>query len=150
MRRDLYGDPIPEPEPEEKKPNYFYQFFKDITYGKTNIMLAQDIENEYKPYNMNKNLSYSTEWIFTVNDMNGLPHLPNRLQYDYFINSIRRRSRKLESWIKPEKSDDLEAVKEYYNYSNQKAKDSMLLLSDTEIEYIKSKTYKGGKENDKC
>ena len=115
MRRDLYGDPIPEPEPEEKKPNYFYQFFKDITYGKTNIMLAQDIENEYKPYNMNKNLSYSTEWIFTVNDMNGLPHLPNRLQYDYFINSIRRRSRKLESWIKPEKSDDLEAVKEYYN-----------------------------------
>ena len=112
-------------------------------------MLAQDIENEYKPYNMNKNLSYSTEWIFTVNDMNGLPHLPNRLQYDYFINSIRRRSRKLESWIKPEKSDDLEAVKEYYNYSNQKAKDSMLLLSDTEIEYIKSKTYKGGKENDK-
>ncbi len=149
MRRDLYGDPIPEPEPEEKKPNYFYQFFKDITYGKTNIMLAQDIENEYKPYNMNKNLSYSTEWIFTVNDMNGLPHLPNRLQYDYFINSIRRRSRKLESWIKPEKSDDLEAVKEYYNYSNQKAKDSMLLLSDTEIEYIKSKTYKGGKENDK-
>ena len=148
MRRDLYGDPIPEPEPEEKKPNYFYQFFKDITYGKTNIMLAQDIENEYKPYNMNKNLSYSTEWIFTVNDMNGLPHLPNRLQYDYFINSIRRRSRKLESWIKPEKSDDLEAVKEYYNYSNQKAKDSMLLLSDTEIEYIKSKTYKGGKEND--
>ena len=149
MRRDLYGDPIPEPDPEEKKPNYFYQFFKDITYGKTNIMLAQDIENEYKPYNMNKNLSYSTEWIFTVNDMNGLPHLPNRLQYDYFINSIRRRSRKLESWIKPEKSDDLEAVKEYYNYSNQKAKDSMLLLSDTEIEYIKSKTYKGGKENDK-
>ena len=149
MRRDLYGDPIPEPEPEEKKPNYFYQFFKDITYGKTNIMLAQDIENEYKPYNMNKNLSYSTEWIFTVNDMNGLPHLPNRLQYDYFINSIRRRSRKLESWIKPEKSDDLEVVKEYYNYSNQKAKDSMLLLSDTEIEYIKSKTYKGGKENDK-
>ena len=149
MRRDLYGDPIPEPEPEEKKPNYFYQFFKDITYGKTNIMLAQDIENEYKPYNMNKNLSYSTEWIFTVNDMNGLPHLPNRLQYDYFINSISRRSRKLESWIKPEKSDDLEAVKEYYNYSNQKAKDSMLLLSDTEIEYIKSKTYKGGKENDK-
>ena len=149
MRRDLYGDPIPEPEPEEKRPNYFYQFFKDITYGRTNIMLAQDIENEYKPYNMNKNLSYSTEWIFTVNDMNGLPHLPNRLQYDYFINSIRRRSRKLESWIKPEKSDDLEVVKEYYNYSNQKAKDSMLLLSDTEIEYIKSKTYKGGKENDK-
>jgi len=149
MRRDLYGDPIPEPESEEKKPNYFYKFFKDITYGKANIMLAQDIESEYEPYNMNKNLSYSTEWIFTVNDMNGLPHLPNRLQYDYFINSIRRRSRKLESWIKPEKSKDLEAVKEYYNYSNQKARDSMLLLSDTEIEYIKSKTYKGGKENDK-
>ena len=149
MRRDLYGDPIPEPEPEEKKPNYFYKFFKDITYGKANIMLAQDIESEYEPYNMNKNLSYSTEWIFTVNDMNGLPHLPNRLQYDYFINSIRRRSRKLESWIKPEKSKDLEAVKEYFNYSNQKARDSILLLNDTEIEYIKSKTYKGGKENDK-
>ena len=129
MRRDLYGDPIPELKI-EKEPNYFYQFFNDITYSKENIMESMDIEDKYVPYSMNKNLSYSAEWIMSVNVMNGNSHLPKRLQYDYFINSIRRRSRKLESWIKPEKSDALESVKEYYNYSNQKAKDAMLLLSN--------------------
>ncbi len=79
------------------------------------------------------------------------PHLPITLQYDYFINSIRQRSRRVEKWlVDSSKSNiDLKKVKEYFNYSNQKAKDALLLLGDSEIEYIKSKTYKGGKkEND--
>ena len=85
-----------------------------------------------------------------VNDMNGLPHLPVTLQYDYFINSIRQRSRRLEKWlVDPSKSDtDLGIVKEYFNYSNQKAKDALLLLGESELEYIRYKIRKGGKEND--
>jgi hypothetical protein len=149
---DLYGDPIPEPEPEpeEKKKNYFFIFFEDITNTQTNAMRVLDVESEYNAYNMNRTLSQSADSLFDVNEMNGYPHLPNALQYDYFINSIRRRSRRPEKWLVDSfKSDnDLDVVKEYFNYSNQKAKDALLLLGDSELEYIKSKTYKGGKEND--
>ena len=150
---DLYGDPIPEPEPEEKiKNTSFFDFFDDITNSKSNIMkvLSDEQHRDYYPYSMNQALSQSSDSILYVNDMNGLPHLPIPLQYDYFINSIRRRSRRLEKWlVDSSKSDnDLDIVKEYFNYSNQKAKDALLLLGESELEYIRSKTYKGGKEND--
>ena len=150
---DLYGDPIPEEEPEEEvRKISFFDFFDDITSSKSNIMkvLSEEQQNDYSPYFMNQALAQSADSIMYVNDMNGLPHLPVTLQYDYFINSIRRRSRRLEKWlIDPSKSDtDLGIVKEYFNYSNQKAKDALLLLGESELEYIRSKTYKGGKEND--
>jgi len=151
---DLYGDPIPVEEPEEElKKTSLFEFFNDITTSKSNIMsvLSEEQATKYEPYKMNKFLSQSADSILYVNDMNGLPHLPISLQYDYFINSIRRRSRRPEKWLVDSfKSDnDLDVVKEYFNYSNQKAKDALLLLGDSEIEYIKSKTYKGGKkEND--
>ena len=113
-------------------------------------VLSEEQQNEYKPYDMNQALSQSADSILYVNDMNGLPHLPIPLQYDYFINSIRRRSRRVETWlVDSSKSNiDLKRVKEYFNYSNQKAKDALLLLGESELEYIRSKTYKGGKEND--
>jgi len=151
---DLWGDPIPEPEIEEKEKekNYLFMFFDDITNTKSNIMrvLHENEHNEYEPYKMNKFLSQSADSIFDVNDMNGLPDLPIPLQYDYFINSIRRRSRRPEKWLVDSSMsvNDLDIVKEYFNYSNQKAKDALLLLGESELEYIRSKTYKGGKEND--
>ena len=118
-----------------------FDFFDDITSSKSNIMkvLSEEQQNDYSPYFMNQALAQSADSIMYVNDMNGLPHLPVTLQYDYFINSIRRRSRRLEKWlIDPSKSDtDLGIVKEYFNYSNQKAKDALLLLGESELEYIR-------------
>ena len=152
MSLDLFGDPIPEEEVEEapKKPNHFFSFFEDITNKKNNIMQAMDLESSYDPYMMNQALSQAADSIMYVNEMNGLSHLPKSLQYDYFINTIRRRSRRVEKWLKSgSTSEDLNIVKEYYNYSNQKAKDALLLLGEDELDYIRSKTYKGGKENDK-
>ena len=150
---DLYGDPIPEEEPEEEvRKISFFDFFDDITSSKSNIMkvLSEEQQNDYSPYFMNQALAQSADSIMYVNDMNGLPHLPIPLQYDYFINSIRQRSRRLEKWlvVSSESDTDLGIVKEYFNYSNQKAKDALLLLGESELEYIRSKTYKGGKEND--
>ena len=152
MSLDLYGDPIPEEEIDglELEDVSFFEFFVDLTYKQKNIMKNNDIwniEELYVPYNMNKALSQSDVLPY-VNNMNGLPHLPNRLQYDYFINSIRPKKRRVRKWLKSLKVNV--AIKEYYNYSNQKAKDALLILDESEIEYIKSKTYKGGKENDKC
>lgn len=151
--KDLWGDDIPEEEPEVKvKKLGIFDFFTDITDSKVNLMkgLSEEHHDAYKPYNMNKFLSQSADSLLYVNDMNGLPHLPIVLQYDYFINSIRRRNRRPEKWLVDSfEFDNLKNIKEYFNYSNQKAKDALLLLDESEIEYIRSKTYKGGKrEND--
>ena len=154
MNRDIYGNPIPieqEVKIEESKTVTFFDFFDDLTYSQNNIMKGGEIwniEELYNPYNMNKALSQSPDTIECVNNMNGLSHLPKRLQYDYFINTIRPKKRRVQKWLKA--SEVMEAIKEYFNYSNQKAKDALLILSESEIEYIRQKTYKGGKENDKC
>ena len=152
MKLDLYGDPIAEEVVEEKKKdNYFFMLFDSITNKKSvTLESGVDFENVYEPYIINTSLSQSADSIMYVNDMNNLPHLPKRLQYEYFINTIRSRSRRIEKFLrKSAESDDLEIVKEYYNCSNQKAKDALLILSEDELDYIRSKTYKGGKENDK-
>ena len=150
--KDLWGDDIPEEEPEVKvKKLGIFEFFYDITDSKVNLMrgLSEEHHDVYMPYAMNKFLSQSADSLLYVNDMNGLPHLPIVLQYDYFINSIRRRNRRPEKWLVDSfEFDSLENIKEYFNYSNQKAKDALLLLGESELEYIRSKTYKGGKEND--
>ena len=150
--KDLWGDDIPEEEPEVKvKKLGIFDFFYDITDSKVNLMrgLSEEHHDVYMPYAMNKFLSQSADSLLYVNDMNGLPHLPIVLQYDYFINSIRRRNRRPEKWLVDSfEFDSLENIKEYFNYSNQKAKDALLLLGESELEYIRSKTYKGGKEND--
>ena len=47
---------------------------------------------------------------------------------------------------KVEKIDDLDAVKSYYGYSNEKAKSALSILSDTQLSSIKQKLTKGGKQ----
>ena len=83
--------------------------------------------------------------IMHSNEMNGLHFLPKRLQFHYFINSIRKKKRFGGKWLSQKKVKDLEIVKEYYGYSNQKAKQVLSLLSAGQIKTIKEKVSKGGK-----
>ena len=76
--------------------------------------------------------------------MNMRPHLDNRLQYDYFLNIIRKSAR-YEKWIKTEGSDDLEAVKQFYGLSNEKAKQALRVLTADQLTIIKTKLDTGGK-----
>ena len=69
--------------------------------------------------------------------------LDNKIQYEFYLYSIRKRKR-FSPWIKKENDENLEAVKEYYGYSNQKAYQALSILSKKDIEYIKSKLFKGG------
>ena len=149
MRLDLYGNEIPEEiedEPYKKKGNLF-EYLNNITHKKINIM---DIDSEYEkgyiPYVINKFLLQHPDTVNFANEMNTQPHLPPKLQFDFFINTIRKKFRKSEKWLKQQIHDDLEAIKEYYNYSNDKAKDAIRILTDDQISYIKKKVYKGGLE----
>jgi hypothetical protein len=76
--------------------------------------------------------------------MNFHNHIDNKLQFDYFINSIRKKFRQSGKWLKAEQIDEIDLIKEYYNYSNPKAKEILNLLSEEDIEFIKRKLRKGG------
>ena len=77
--------------------------------------------------------------------MNRNYHLDSRLQFDYFINSIRKKKR-YSKWWKPEKLGNLDIVKEYYGFGNEKAKDALKILSKEQLAYISNKLNQGGVE----
>ena len=84
--------------------------------------------------------------IFQVNELNlGNHHLDSRLQFDYLLNSVRKKKR-YSKWLKPEKLQDLDVVKEYYGFSNEKAKDALSTLSEDQLAFIKDKLNHGGVE----
>ena len=79
-----------------------------------------------------------------VNEINQLPHIDKKLQFDFLINSLRPRKR-FTPWLKAKKLENLEYVKEFYGYNNEKAKSALNILNDEQISAIKTKLYKGGK-----
>ena len=80
-----------------------------------------------------------------VNEINQLPHLDKKLQFDFLLNSVRSRKR-FTPWLKASKIEDLEYVKEYYGYSNDKAKQALDILTDEQIATVKQKLKKGTEE----
>lgn len=100
-------------------------------------------EKDYPPYIINKCLAGHLDCIFFANQMNLSPRLDNKLQYDFYINSLRKRKR-FSPWLKKEKFEHLEAVKEFYGFSSQKAEQALRILSEEQIKYIYGKIKKGG------
>ena len=121
-------------------------YLNAINYEKKNLMDTDDEmwEKKYPPYVVNRCLAPFTDTIMLVNEINKLHHLDNKLQFDFLLNSIRTRKR-FAPWLKEEKIDKLECVKEYYGYSNEKAKSALKILNDEQIKTIKDSLFKGGK-----
>ena len=76
--------------------------------------------------------------------MNKSHHLDPKLQYDFYLNSLRKKKR-FAPWLKKGKTEDLDAVKKYYRYSNEKAEQAMRILTKEQIKYIKQKLDTGGR-----
>ena len=101
-------------------------------------------EKKYPSFIINKCLAPFPDTIGLVNEINFHHHVDNKLQFDFLLNSVRSRKR-FAPWLKEEKIDNLECVKEYYGYSNEKAKSALKILNDEQIKTIKDSLYKGGK-----
>ena len=84
--------------------------------------------------------------VMHSNEMNGLHFLPKRMQFHYLINSIRKKRRFGGKWLTQTKLKNLEIIKKYYGYSNQKAKEALNILTDDQIESIKTKMIQGGRK----
>ena len=121
-----------------------FEFVKAINYTKKDIMVDDLVEAEYNPFIINRSLSYFKDTILYANEINQNGHLDSRLQFDFFINIIRKRKR-FSKWLKPSEIENLEVVKEYYGYSDEKAKSVLSLLNNRQIENLKERIYKGGR-----
>ena len=108
-----------------------------------------DDEKDYNAFVINKALSFHYDCALQSNQMNLYPNLPGTMQYQYLLNTIRGYKRPFRPWQKRETIENLEAVKEYFNYSNEKAKDVVVLLNDADMEEIKRKLHKGGTNDSK-
>jgi len=122
-----------------------FDFLNDINYGKSNIMVDDISEKAYAPFMVNRGLSYFQDTILIANEMNKHHHLDHRLQFDFLINIVRKKKR-FSKWAKPQKMSDVEVVKEYYGYSNEKARQACKLLSSTQLDDLRKKVYKGGRK----
>ena len=122
-----------------------FQYLNAINNTKQNIMVDDLTEKEYNPFMINRSLSYFNDTVLMANEMNQHHHLDNRLQFDFFINIVRKRKR-FSKWNKPETVSDVEVVKEYYGYNNEKARQALSLLTSKHIDELKKKVYKGGRK----
>ena len=122
-----------------------FKFTDAINYTKQDIMTDDITEKAYNSFLINRSLSYFPDTVLAANEMNRNHHIDNRLQFDFFINIIRKRKR-FSKWFKPEQISDLEIVKEYYGYSNEKARQILTLLSTEQINELKTKVAKGGRK----
>lgn len=120
-----------------------FDFINSINYSKENLVVDDITEKAYNPYITNHQLSYFSDTVHIVNVLNKYHHLDKKLQYDFLLNIVRKRKR-FTKWNKPDDVGNLEVVKEYYGYSNEKAKSILPLLSPEAIEIIKQRMYKGG------
>jgi hypothetical protein len=119
-------------------------WLKSINQSKVNIMDDDSSsKKDYAPYIINRCLSGTIDTLMYANEMNKNHSLDKKLQYDFFINTVRTRKR-YSPWIKQEKIKELEVVKSYYGYSNEKAKQALRILSKEQINFIKTKIETGG------
>ena len=122
------------------------EYLKSINLTKQNLMDSEDKvwERRYPSFIINKCLAPFSETIHLVNEMNIQNHLDSKLQFDFLLNSLRSRDR-FTPWLKAKKIKNIEYVKEYYGYSNEKAKIALDVLNDEQIKTIKDSLSKGGK-----
>ena len=113
--------------------------------NQTKEHLGDDAMKKYPAYIVNRCLSGHIDAILFANEMNKMAHLDNRLQYDFFINTLRKRKR-FSPWLKKEQITDLDLVKRHYGYSNEKAKIALTLRTEEQLEFIRSRHEMGGRK----
>ena len=125
-----------------------FHWSNEINAGRDPIRTSENPERTEKDYNgyfTNRGLSYHTDAIMYCNEMNTHHWLPNQLQVDYLINTIRPRKR-FAKWAKPANSEDLNVIMEYYDVNHARAHGILKLLSSTQLAELKKRTEKGGQD----
>ena len=119
-------------------------WLNSINFTKENLMKEDETsKKEYVPYIINKCLSAHIDCILYANEMNLHHSLDKDMQYSFYLNSLRKKKR-FSPWIRKDKVTDLECVKQYYGYSNEKASQALKILTQEQLTFIKQRLDIGG------
>jgi len=120
-------------------------YLNSINFTKKDLMKSEDKEwiRKYPAFIINKILSGFQDTIMLVNEVNRNHFLDKDMQYSFLLNSIRSKKR-FSPFLKASKLKDIDLVKEYYGYGNEKAKTVLDILTKDQLKLIKEKLYKGG------
>ena len=121
-----------------------FDFVNAINTNKKDLIVDDLSEKSYVPYVINRQLSYFQDTVLLANEMNKHHQLDNKLQFHFLLNTVRNRKR-FSKWFKPQDETDLGVVKDYYGYSNDKARQALTILSPNQIKILKKETQKGGR-----
>ena len=125
-------------------PDLFKEIVPSILQTKKSVFRDELDYKDYKPFVVNRALSYHMDCVLYVNQMNMNPSLDSDMQYSYLLNTVRSMKRAFQPWQKSTADKDIECVKQYFGYSNEKAKEALRILNDEQIAEIRAKTNKGG------
>lgn len=122
-----------------------FDYVEAVSYSKKNLFEDPQAEKEYNPFIVNRALSYHADSVFWVNEMNRYADLPKKWQYDYLLHTLVKKKR-FAKWAKQDISETLDLISETYKYSLRKAIDVLPLLNEQQLEELKNKNNKGGKQ----
>ena len=119
-------------------------WLNSINFNKNNLIEEDsDVIRDYAPYIINRCLSGNLDCVMFVNEMNKYPNLDKDMQYNFYLNTLRKKKR-FSPWLRKDKVTDLEIIKQYYGYSNEKASIALKILTPEQINYIKQRLETGG------
>jgi hypothetical protein len=118
-----------------------FDFLNAINYSKERLIVDAETEKQYTPFIVNRGLANSMETVIYANEMNARPHIEKAAQFAFLLKTVTKRKR-YDKWAKADVVENLEMVKEYYGYSDQKALEALEILSPQQLEYIRNT--KGG------
>ena len=121
-------------------------WLNSINFNKNNLIEEDpSVIKDYAPYIINRCLSGNLDCIMFVNEMNRYSFLDKDIQYKFYLNTLRKKKR-FSPWLRKDKVTDLQSVKQYYGYSNEKASQALKILSKQQLEYIKQRLEVGGRQ----
>jgi len=118
-------------------------YLRAMNYTKEDLFVEPQADKDYSPYVINRCLSYFIDTVMYVNEMNRFPEIPKKEQFNYFKSSIRQRKR-FSNWVKKVEDNNVEIVKEALNMSTRRATEIVDVLTDKDMEILRSRVYKGG------
>jgi hypothetical protein len=121
-------------------------WLNSINFSKENLLKDDPSTiKEYNPFVINRLLSGEIDSVLYANEMNMNHHLDKDIQYSFYLNSLRKRKR-YSPWIRKDTTKDLDYVKSYYGYNNEKAEQALKILNQTQIDFIKQRLETGEKK----
>ena len=122
------------------------EWLNSINTNKNNLIDEDpDIEKQYPSYIINRCFSGHIDSIMFANELNKYPNLQKKLQYDFFLNSLRKKKR-FSPWLRKDQIKNLDLIKQYYGYSNEKAKQVLNILTKEQLSFMRDRLETGGKK----